>query len=352
MRTLQDGEFAGDVSRPSFSWIDDFVFSEDRQLVVDAVQRAIKDHIPFVAECRLRRKDNTWRWVLARAVPRFDAKGMVLEWFGAASDINAERAAIESLRTAHAHLEQKVTERTGELFEANSVLEREISERKRAETARRVLFQRLVGVQEEERRRIARELHDVLGQHLTALDVGLKASEQVEGCPPQVVEKLEYLRSLIQSTDEEVERLSHELRPRALDDLGLGGALRRHVAEWSRQSGIAVDLHVGDIESQRLPAVVEITLYRLVQEALTNILKHAAATSVSVIVERRGDEVLALIEDDGTGFDDAELRSSADASPKLGLRGMEERVIMAGGRFNIESRPKLGTAIYAHLPAQ
>jgi signal transduction histidine kinase len=325
------------------------VHEDDQQGFAAAVAAARAQHTPFAQKFRLRR-DGEWRWVQSHVVPRLDAEGAVLEWFGGATDISEERKAVDALRDARADLERRVEERTEALNALNVTLKSEIVERRRSDDARRVLFQRLVDVQEEERRRIARELHDLLGQHLTALDIGLKAAQQVPGCSGEVMAHLAHLRALTQTIDDEVDRLSYELRPRVLDDLGLADALRHHVEEWSRASKIPVDLHLAQIDEERLPPIVEITLYRVIQEALTNVLKHAQAHAVSIVIERRGSEVRAIIEDDGRGFDYAGLQQAHDATAGVGLRGMEERVIMARGRFSLESHAGAGTSIYVQLP--
>jgi len=262
-----------------------------------------------------------------------------------------ERArAEEALRRAHDELEQKVLERTHELGKANVQLQAEVAERRQAEATRSEALQRLVTAQEDERRRISRELHDILGQYLTALQVGLQTLKELNGCPPDVTEGVTKMRAVTLKMDEEVERLSLELRPLALDDLGLEDALRRHVQEWAASSGIAVDLHAKNLDRQRLPAYIESTVYRVVQEALTNVRRHAEATRVSLIVERRRKELIAIIEDDGRGFDLETVRGSAGGQRKFGLLGMRERAALAGGRFDVETAPGSGATLYLHIP--
>jgi two-component system CheB/CheR fusion protein len=182
-------------------------------------------------------------------------------------------------------------------------IHRDITERKRAEQARQQLMEQLVTAQEDERGRLSRELHDTLGQQLTALHLHLKLVQDRDNCPPDVTKEIQQLRELALRIDAEVDRLTFELRPAALDELGLVEALRLLVREWSATSGIVVDLYTRGLDHERISAMLETTVYRIVQEALTNILKHAQATQVSLIVERRGGEVCAVIEDDGQGFD-------------------------------------------------
>jgi signal transduction histidine kinase len=237
------------------------------------------------------------------------------------------------------------------------VIPRHIAERLAVEAALhageerlRVVSRRVVEVQEEERRRISRELHDSLGQSLTALHVGLTSVQKLDGCPPHVQERIGTLRELALRIDEEVDRLSFELRPLALDDLGLESGLRLLVDEWSAVSHIPVDLHVNGLARRSLPPDVETTVYRIVQEGLTNILKHAQATHVSMIVESRPGELLAIVEDDGIGFDPNVVAHAPGARKPLGIVGMWERAELAGGNIEIESAPGSGTTIYLHVP--
>ena len=151
----------------------------------------------------------------------------------------------------------------------------------------------------------------------------------------------------------EIHRLAWELRPSVLDDMGLDQALQRYCQEWFQITGVPVDFHAdGDLEINRLPREFESILYRVAQEALTNVARHARAKLVSVLIERRPGFVLLIVEDDGRGFE-AQRVSEAPASPdKLGLLGMQERARLAGGSLSIESTPGTGTAVFARLPLQ
>jgi chemotaxis methyl-accepting protein methylase/signal transduction histidine kinase/PAS domain-containing protein len=223
-------------------------------------------------------------------------------------------------------------------------------ERKRSEVVRHQLFQQLVNAQEEERQRIARELHDSLGQHLATLHLGLKSIQDRDGFPRDVGERIQQLRELALQIDDAVDRLVFDLHPPALDDLGLEDALRRHVQGWTESSGIPVDLHLSGLTAERLPPVIETTLYRIVQEALTNVLKHAGATHVSLILERRRNEVRLILEDNGRGFDLEAVRRVPASGRRLGLQSMEERAAQVGGRFDIETTPAAGTTLYVDVP--
>jgi signal transduction histidine kinase len=168
------------------------------------------------------------------------------------------------------------------------------------------------------------------------MHLGLKAAQEHNGCSPDLAKRLQQLRELALRLDETVDRLSFELRPPALDDLGLADALRVLITEWSATSHITADLHTRGLVQQRLPITLETTVYRVVQEALTNVFKHAHATHVSLIVERHPVEVRAIIEDDGRGFDLEDVTNTSGARRPFGLTSMAERA--ARSRNNERSR--------------
>lgn len=227
-------------------------------------------------------------------------------------------------------------------------LHRLMTELRQKEEARTLLLQKVIVAQEDERKRIARELHDETGQTLTSLMMGLKSV--AERCPTAAQEcRLEEMRAVVKNTLGEIHRLAVELRPSILDDMGLVPALEKYVADYRERHGLDVDIHVGWICGSRVSREIEVTVYRIVQEALTNIVKYAAAENVSVIVtcDERGLEV--IVDDDGVGFDAAEAWGGA-ISNKLGLYGMRERVSLAGGTLTIESTPGHGTTIFIRIP--
>ena len=228
--------------------------------------------------------------------------------------------------------------RLGEMFAQRAAVAVDLSRRVAQDALRRI-----VTAQELERRRLARELHDETGQALTSILLGLRTVESAQ-TPDETKRAAEELRELVLSTLHDVRRLAVELRPKALDDFGLEPALERLTTTFAEQTGIAVDYHARIAE--RLPADVETALYRIVQEALTNIVKHAQATQVSVVVTRQPNSVKAVIEDDGIGFEQEETREDG-----LGLLGMRERLQLVGGRFTIESAAGSGTALIAEVPA-
>jgi signal transduction histidine kinase len=223
--------------------------------------------------------------------------------------------------------------RLAEAFANRVAIAVELSERVGREAVRALLEG-----QEMERKRLARELHDETGQALASIRLGLKELE------PQVgTEALSAIRELVGSALDDVRRLTVELRPPALDDYGLAAALDRLKAVVSERSGMDIQLTVQS--ELNLGPEQETALYRIVQEALTNIVKHAEATSVSIVVAHMGSAVRTVVEDNGKGFDEAKVREGA-----LGLMGMRERVGLLGGRLEVESSPGGGTTVVAEFP--
>ena len=212
-----------------------------------------------------------------------------------------------------------------------------------ADRVARDALRRVVAGQELERRRLARELHDETGQALTSILLGLKHVEEA-GSPESARAAAAELREQIVDTLQNVRRLAVELRPSALDDFGLAPALERLAEAFGEQSGIAVDIQT-NLDSRRLTPEVETALYRIVQEALTNVAKHAEATRVSIVVTRRESSVTAVIEDDGQGFG-----AGGGTGEGLGLVGMKERVGLLGGRLALESTEGAGTTVVAEVP--
>jgi signal transduction histidine kinase len=226
--------------------------------------------------------------------------------------------------------------RLAEALAARAAIAVDLSERVSRDAVRRV-----VEAQELERKRLARELHDETGQALTSILLGLKPLEEAASGDAHAA--VAALRELVVSTLQNVRRLAVELRPSALDDLGLVPAIDR-LARSFADSGIQVDVeaHIGD---QRLPEPVETTLYRIVQEAITNVAKHAEARRLSVTLTRKNGSVVAIVEDDGKGFDPADTDSAG-----LGLIGMRERLALIGGTLRIEASSGAGTTIAAEVP--
>lgn len=251
------------------------------------------------------------------------------------------------LREAHDWLEERVAERTAELGTANGLLREEIRIRQAAEAERLVLLRRLATAQEDERRLISRNLHDQMGQLLTALGLGLKALEAATPDPSPGHPHLSRLRELTDRIGREFHQLALDLRPTALDDLGLQTALTTYAEAWSKRSGVSVDFQSTFPNTGRLNEAVETALYRVVQEALTNVLRHAEAQQVSLVLQWSPGQAAVVVEDNGVGFDSESAMATAG---RLGLLGMRERVTLVGGTLTIESSPGRGTTVIARVP--
>ena len=228
--------------------------------------------------------------------------------------------------------------RLTESLAARAAIAVDLSERVSRDSVRRV-----VEAQELERARLARELHDETGQALTSILLGLKPLEQTVDST-EARDALASVRELVISTLQDVRRLAVELRPSALDDFGLVPAVERLTDTFREQSGLRVDLE-SQLGNERLATDAETTLYRVIQEALTNVIKHADAERVSILLRRKDGAVVAVVEDDGSGFDPGSARQDA-----LGLAGMRERVSLVGGRLQVESSPGAGTTVVAEVP--
>lgn len=293
------------------------VHADDRGRLAGALRRSLADGAPLDVEFRIVGQGPDARWVrLAGRAPKLDKAKPTGLIYGVVSDIEP---------------------------------------RKRAEAERLELLRRLGEAQENEQRRIARELHDQVGQTVTGLSLGLKTLERLlaDGVPGEAGRQVQWLQALAGEIGRDIHRAAVDLRPTALDDLGLREALATLLREWSRRHGIRADLEFLG-EAARVPAAVETAVYRIVQEALTNVLKHARAATVSVSVEHRADEMRVIIEDDGTGFDvEAVPERTSDgepAKPRLGLSGIRERLSLLSGTLTLETSADFGTTLFVNIP--
>jgi PAS domain S-box-containing protein len=229
---------------------------------------------------------------------------------------------------------------------------RDISERKLAQDALQLFSRRLIEAQEDERRRIARELHDQIGQVLTAVKMNLHTVQRV--CHPS--ESGSYIKDNIEAVDEAlrlVRDLSIELRPPVLDDLGLATALRWYVNRYANRTGSQVEVIIELLdENERFSREVETACFRIAQEALTNVVRHAHASHVVVQLAKEGSTLLLSVRDDGVGFDAESLRKEASHAATLGLVSMQERALVAGGTIEIDSTKSIGTEIRLMLPLE
>ena len=252
--------------------------------------------------------------------------------------------------------------KNGEIFYASGVMmplidggesgfvkiARDRTEKMKAEAAQseKQMLRQLVATQEDERRRIARDIHDHLGQQLTALRLKLEQLREI--CDDQkICDEIELVQKTAERLDKDVDFLAWELRPAALDDLGLRATLGNFVKEWSLYSGIEAGFHTAGLGKKRLPFEIETNLYRIAQEALNNIQKHAEAKTVSVLLEKRGDTLTLIVEDDGKGFS---VKNKKNRGTGLGLVGMSERAKIIGGDLEIESAKGKGTTVFVRVP--
>ena len=214
------------------------------------------------------------------------------------------------------------------------------------------LSRRLVEVQESERHYIAQELHDEAGQALASLMVGLRLVERDSDNPEKVAARCRELKQIADGVLENLHRLAIDLRPASLDHLGLVAALRHYTERISEDQSLVVQFQtIGKIE--RMPGEVETAIYRIVQEALTNVIRHAHATHADILLERRGDQLIVVVEDDGVGFDlQAPKTGQGGRRLPLGMIGIRERADMLGGLVTIESAPGKGTTILLEVPCQ
>jgi signal transduction histidine kinase len=238
-----------------------------------------------------------------------------------------------------------------ELERATELLRVEMAERQRAEQARLQLLNRLVFAEEEERRRIAREMHDQCGQDLTALRLQVRRLKAECGENAALRGQVEALDAIVGHLDQDIDFLVWELRPTRLEGLDLRAALAKYLANWSTHYGIHVELHASEISEDRLTSKIKSTLYRIVQEALTNVAKHAEAMSCVVRLERLSETVRLTVEDNGKGFDVQQVMARHLRSG-LGLLGVQERVSEFAGTFTIDSKPGHGTRLVVELPAE
>lgn len=247
-------------------------------------------------------------------------------------------------------VERWADDEIGELAEAFNTMASELGqaaeERTERDTLRAKYVNGFIAAQEDERKRIARELHDSTSQTLTSLVIGLRTLSNT--CNDSTIRiHAEDLREVAAQTLNEVHDLALQLRPSVLDDHGLPEALNRHLTECRRRHQLTIDLAINGLE-QRLPSNIETALYRIIQEALSNIFRHAQATTASICVERRNDQVVAIIEDDGQGFDLEAVKSKG----RLGLYGIQERIELLSGQITIESTIGSGTSLFIEIPVR
>jgi PAS domain S-box-containing protein len=294
--------------------------------VLNGWQDCIRRGIPFEMEFPLLGSDSRFRWFLTRVTPVRDQNGKIARWLGTSTDIHSQREAREMLRSNKERLESEVAKRTAAL---------------------RQLSAKLMRAQDEERRRLARELHDSMGQYLAAMSMSLAAL--VADTPAIDKKRSDDLQNIIQLCLAESRTLSHLLHPPLLDEIGLNSAMKWFVEEFGKRSGIRVML---SSECQgRLPTLVETMLFRVVQEALTNIHKHSGSATAEVSLRTNHANVVLEVSDQGRGMPKELLERAGNRGSiaGVGLAGMRERVCEVGGDFRLQSGPE-GTSIRVSIP--
>jgi signal transduction histidine kinase len=311
--------------------------------------RALRGEVTGQVEILVRRSDGeeVWLWVAGR--PIREGSGKIIGAVASMIDISELKQSEAALQEAHDQLELRVKERTQELSLREASLRDTARALEEANAQLQRLSRRLVQVQEDERRDIARELHDEAGQLLTAMKVGLTLLERdIPAMSDAIAARIGELKAAAEEAQESLHGLAVNLRPAVLDRVGVAAAVRQYLETFERRTGMQVDFVEMGMNQQRLSKEIELALYRVVQETLTNVMRHAQATAVGVIIERRDDVIIAIVEDNGVGFD-----PEADAAGgRLGLFGMQERVETVGGHMTVESAPGRGTTVYVQIPLQ
>jgi PAS domain S-box-containing protein len=294
------------------------VHPEDRPKVMEKWLSNMAAGEHFEDEMRLLRADGEYRWFLVRTVPLRNEKGNIVKWYGTSTDVNDLKHAENALRGSGVQLQ--------------------------------ALTRRLVELQETERKDLAREMHDRIGPTLTALSINLQLIE--DALPPALRHSLAATladsRAQVSEAATAMRDVMGELRPHELDDHGLPPALGRYADQFSARAGIAAMVRVG-APYERAALDVEIALFRIAQEALNNVAKHAGANSVVISLEYLGTEYVMSIVDDGIGFGASDVPVDR-VRPKLGMVTMRERAEAVGGRLSIEPNPIGGTRLTVRVP--
>ena len=320
------GSFGG-----TFESFLDRVCEEDRKRVQEAIQRALAGDSKYHVEYRQLREDGTIAWMEARGQVTRDDSERPKSMMGVCINVSERKEVEEELRKAHDLLGDRVKERTNEL--------------ERAQERLRALSGRLLRMQDDERRRIARELHDTVGQILVALNLNLVPLEaEIAKRDPDLVKPLTECLSLVDELSRDLRTISHLLHPPLLDEAGLNSALRWYVEGFSERSKIEVELHLAE-DLGRLPAECETAIFRVVQECLTNIHRHSESKTASISITHDADNIQVEIRDQGKGMPVPIPRAG------VGIQGMGERVRQLGGHLQIESGNG-GTRVIAKLSAK
>jgi signal transduction histidine kinase/DNA-binding response OmpR family regulator len=335
MNYLQGKDFIADTKNPSSNWVDKYIHPDDQAHVLSAIREAIRKKATFELEHRVLRADGTTGWVFSRAIPVLDEQNEIIEWFGTASDVTVRRIMEEELRQSRSNLELGVKQRTEEL--------------ERAQNDLRDLSAKLLQLQDEERRRIASELHDSAGQTLTVLGLNLAELETLaQDGHSQFGEKMAQVHELVQRVTQEIRTTSYLLHPPLLDENGITAALGWYVEGLSKRTSLQIQLSISQ-QFGRLPKEMELAIFRIVQECLTNILRHSGSEKAKITLNRDEFMVSVTVQDFGKGISGEKLAAINDVGAGVGVRGMKQRVRHFNGQMDVVSG-KSGTSISVRLP--
>ncbi|CAN5675468.1 PAS domain S-box protein [soil metagenome] len=301
------------------------------------------------------------RWHIRKDGSRFFASGIMSPLYEGgrlsgyakiATDLTEKKKIAEALQSAHDQMEVRVGERTRALAEANEKLRAEYEHRTAMEARRTELLQKLLSIQEDERRRISRDIHDQFGQLITGLRLKIASLEEYASVDEGLKKRIDRIREVAADIDSQISKIAWELRPLVLDEFGMVEAMRNLLNGWSQHHAIHADYFTSGLKNFTLSEDIESHLYRIAQEALSNIAKHAGASRVSVILERSDESVILIIEDNGAGFVVHKDAAPDNSRQKLGLVGMRERAHIVGGEVEIESELGKGTTVFVRVPIE
>jgi len=308
-------------------WLE-YMHPEDREQSLAHWMQCVKSGQDYESEYRLRGADGNYRWFRARAVPLRDAAGAIVRWYGACSDIHDSKMLEHSIRNNAVELERKVDVRTAEL---------------------RRLSIRLMTMQDEERRRFAREIHDGLGQELAAAKMILDGV-LCKNSSPTVQQAALDATQMVERAIQQVRTISHLLHPPLLDEVGLVSAVRWYLEGLSERSGIEISLVVDPPDLGRLQPDLETAIFRIVQEALTNMFRHSGAQHGSVSLIGKDGRIAVTVRDDGKGIEEQVVQLRPD-SVGVGIGGMRQRVSELGGSLRL-TNVHPGTLVEVEIPCQ
>lgn len=314
-------------SAVGLGWLE-YMHADDRELSLALWLRCVQSGEAYEAEYRLRSADGLYRWFRARAVPLRDPQGAILKWYGTCTDIHDRKMLEQSIRDSAAELERKVDLRTVEL---------------------RRLSARLLSLQDEERRRIAREIHDGLGQELAAAKMILDGILVKDSSAP-IKQAAVDASDLVDRAIKQVRTISHLLHPPLLDEVGLVSALRWFLEGLSERSGIEIQLDVDPPDLRRLEPDLETAIFRVIQEALTNMFRHSGAHNGHVSLKESEGQVVVVVSDDGKGIGEQVVQLRPE-SVGVGIGGMRQRVTELGGRLRL-ANANPGTIVEVVVPSR